>query len=114
MKKEDKRTTKIVGSQERFDQRKQMHSHAAVGGLGEKVKERWTKESIDPFRRIFYPETRAMNVAMRSWRSVADGPVNPNKTEVSDPARMASHVKEVGRFLGADLAGVCELNPAYV
>jgi len=54
-------TTRIVGLQEKFDQRNQMHTQAAIGGLGEKVKERWTRESIDPFRRIFFPETRAMN-----------------------------------------------------
>jgi reductive dehalogenase len=109
-----KGTTRIVGPQERFDQRNQMHTQAGIGGLGEKVKERWTKESRDPFRRIFYPEKRAMNVPMRSWRDVAEGPVNPDKVQVDDPAQMATRIKEVGRFLGADLVGVCELNPAYV
>lgn len=114
MKRASKPTTRIVALQERFDQRNQMHTYAAIGGLGEKVKERWTEESIDPFRRIFYPETRAMNVPMRSWRNVADGPVNPEKVKVEDPARMAANIKEVGRFLGADLAGICKLNQAYV
>jgi reductive dehalogenase len=114
VKKKFKATTRIVGAQERFDQRNQMHTRAAMGGLGEKVKERWTKESIDPFRRIFYPEKRAMNVPLRSWRNVADGPTNPDKVPVDDPAGMAARIKEVGRFLGADLVGVCELNPAYV
>jgi epoxyqueuosine reductase len=109
-----KRTTRIVGPMERFDQRNQMHTQAGIGGLGEKVKERWTKESVNPFRRIFYPETRAVNVPMRSWRGVADGPVNPVRTEVKDSGRMAGNIKEAGRFLGADLVGVCELNPAFV
>jgi len=107
-------TTRIVGNQERFDQRKQMHSFAAIGGLGEKVKERWTQESIDPFRRIFYPETRAINVSMRSWRNVADGPINPKQARVDNPGRMSAHIKEIGQFLGADLVGVCDLNQAYV
>jgi reductive dehalogenase len=91
-----------------------MHSQAAIGGLGEKVQKRWTTESIDPFRRIFYPETRPQNVPMRSWRKVADGPLNPNRIEVNDTKRMASNIKEVALFLGADLVGICALNQAYV
>jgi reductive dehalogenase len=91
-----------------------MHTLAAVGGLGERVQQRWTCESADPFRRIFYPETRAINVAMRSWRSVADGPINPRRERVPSPDRMSALIKEVARFLGADLVGICQLNPAYV
>jgi reductive dehalogenase len=114
MRKREKSTTKIVAPQEKFDQRNQMHTQAAIGGLGEKVQKNWTTESIDPFRRIFYPEVRPQNVPMRSWRSVADGPLNPNRVEVDDPKKMARHIKEIALFLGADLAGVCELNQAYV
>jgi len=114
MGKKGESTTRIVGPQDRFDQRNQMHTQAAIGGLGEKVQKRWTTESIDPFRRIFYPETRPQNVPMRSWRQVADGPINPNRVEVNDTKRMAANVKEVAHFLGADLAGMCALNQAYV
>jgi reductive dehalogenase len=107
-------TTKIIGTQERFDQKNHMHSQAAMGGLGERVKECWTTESMDPFRRIFFPENRPQNVPMRSWQKVADGPLNPNKIEVVDRSKMASSIKEVARFLGADIVGICELNQAYV
>ena len=51
---------------------------------------------------------------MRAWRDCANGPLHPNRVEVEDPAKMASHVKEVARFLGADLVGISELNQAYV
>lgn len=114
MKRQTGSTTKIVGSQERFDQRNQMHTQAAMGGLGEKVKERWTTESINPFRRIFYPEVRPQNVPMRSWRGVADGPLNPDRVEFEDPIKTSAHIKETAPFLGADLVGICELNQAYV
>ena len=107
-------TTKIVGSQEKFDQRKQMHTQAAIGGLGPKVQDRWTRESKDPFRRIFFPENRPQNVPLRSWYKVADGPVNPNMEDVGSPAHAATNIKEVARFLGADLVGICQLNQAYV
>ena len=93
MKTQIESTTRIVGSQEKFDQKDQMHTQAAIGGLGEKVQERWTRESIDPFRRIFFPENRAMNVPMRSWYKVADGPLNPNKIAVSDPQHMSDIIK---------------------
>jgi reductive dehalogenase len=114
MKNKGESTTRIVARQEKFDQRNQMHTQAAIGGLGEKVQKRWTTESIDPFRRIFYPEIRPQNVPMRSWRNVADGPLNPHRVDVDDPKKMASNIKEVTRFLGADLVGICELNQAYV
>ena len=107
-------TTKIVGPQEKFDQRKQMHTQAAIGGLGPKVQERWTKESRDPFRRIFFPENRPQNVPLRSWYKVADGPVNPKQEAVGDPPHAAANIKQVAKFLGADLVGICKLNQAYV
>jgi reductive dehalogenase len=45
---------------------------------------------------------------------VADGPINPDQAKIDDPGRISAHIKEIGRFLGADLVGVCELNQAYV
>ena len=107
-------TTRIVGPLKRFDQREELHTQAAIGGLGPRVQARWTSESVDPFRRIFYPETRPQNVPMRSWRNVADGPLNPRRVEVKNPERMAEIIKEVAGFLGADLVGICRLNPAWV
>jgi len=107
-------TTRVLGPLRRIDQRNELHTQAAIGGLGPRVQERWTAESVDPFRRIFYPETRPQNVPMRSWRSVADGPVNPRRVEVKNPERMAEIIKGVAKFLGADLVGICRLNPAWV
>ena len=107
-------TTRVIGPLRRIDQREELHTQAALGGLGPRVRERWTSESVDPFRRIFYPETRPQNVAMRSWRNMADGPVNPKRVEVKNPERMAGIIKGVATFLGAHLVGVCKLNPAFV
>ncbi|MDA2934305.1 hypothetical protein MYX82_08170 [Acidobacteria bacterium AH-259-D05] len=107
-------TTKVVGPLKRSDQRDELHTQAAMGGLGRRVQERWISESVDPFRRIFYPDQRPQNVPMRSWRSVADGPLNPRRTEVKNPKRMSEIIKAVAKFLDADLVGICELNQAWV
>ncbi|MBI2961842.1 MAG: 4Fe-4S dicluster domain-containing protein [Betaproteobacteria bacterium] len=104
----------VIGFIPRFDQREQQHTKAAVGALGETVQKRWTSESVDPFRRVFYPENRPFNSPLRSLLAVADGPLNPKKVPVKDPAKMAAHIKEVAKFFGAHLVGVCELQPHHV
>jgi hypothetical protein len=107
-------TTEIVGEIPRFDQREQQHSRAAVGALGEKIQKAWTADSVDPFRRIFYPNSRPYNSPLRSLMAIAEGPVNPVAAPVKDPAKMAAHIKEVAKFFGAHLVGVCELQPWMV
>ena len=97
-----------------FDQRQQQHTRAATGALGEKIRKRWTTESVDPFRRVFYPENRPFNSPLRSLLAVAEGPVNPVAAPVREPSKMAAHVKEVAKFFGAHLVGVCELKPWMV
>lgn len=110
----DAPTTRVVGPIRRRDQREEHHTKAATGGLGPVVQERWTSESVDPLRRIFFPETRPQNVPHRSWRNVADGPVNPERVEVRNAARMTEIVKGVATWLGANLVGVCALDQAFV
>ena len=110
----DAPTTRVVGPIRRRDQREEHHTKAAIGGLGPVVQQRWTSESIDPLRRIFFPESRARNVPHRSWRDVADGPVNPERVEVRNAARMTEIVKGVATWLGAALVGVAHLDQAFV
>ncbi len=47
---------------------------------------------------------------MYSW----DEPVNPNKYPVTNAAKMSQQVKLMAKFYGADLVGVCEINPTWV
>lgn len=47
-------------------------------------------------------------------REIPEGAVNPNRIPVSDPADMARKIKEVARFLGADVVGISHLDQAYV
>lgn len=107
-------TTKVVDQIPQFDQREQQHTKAAVGALGPKVQERWTSESVDPFRRVFYPENRPYNSPLRSLLAVAEGPVNPTRAPVNDPTKMSAHIKEVAQFFGAHLVGICELQPHMI
>jgi hypothetical protein len=110
----DAPTTRIVGRIQGRDQREEHDTKAAMGGLGPKVQERWTSESVDPPRRISFPESRTRNVPHRSWRDVADGPLSPERVEVKNAERMTAIVKDVATWLGADLVGVADLDPAFV
>jgi ferredoxin len=40
--------------------------------------------------------------------------VNPAQFPVPDPAWMSDRIKEAARFYGADLVGICEVNPTWV
>jgi len=41
-------------------------------------------------------------------------PVNPEQYPVSDPVEMSERIKQVARFYGADLVGICELEQRWV
>jgi hypothetical protein len=43
-----------------------------------------------------------------------EGRIYPVKTEVSDPQTMSRQLKELGRWVGADLVGVAALRPAHL
>jgi reductive dehalogenase len=104
-------TTRVLGEQERFDQRQVVFARAAMGQLGPVVQERRRAPCYDPLLRVFF---NSANAAWKPLVRAVDGPVNPERVEVPDPAHMSKHIKAVARFLGADLVGVTELNQAYV
>ncbi len=43
-----------------------------------------------------------------------DGPVNPQRFEVNDPAEMTKQIKVKATDLGADMVGVCRLQPHMI
>jgi hypothetical protein len=43
-----------------------------------------------------------------------DGPVNPQRFEVNDPAEMTKQIKFKATDLGADMVGVCRLQPHMI
>ena len=49
------------------------------------------------------------NVIPHAFSQVHDGETNPVRTEVHSPNVMAEHIKELGRFYGADMIGIVGL-----
>ena len=43
-----------------------------------------------------------------------DDPVSPNQYPVMDPAAVSQRIKHMARFYGADLVGICRLDPRWV
>src|SRR5918999_537434 len=53
----------------------------------------------------------------RRWVELApyrDGPVNPERTPVSDPVAMTKQIKDKAMELGANMVGVCRLQPHMI
>jgi epoxyqueuosine reductase QueG len=52
-----------------------------------------------------------------SWVKLApyrEGPVNPQRVDVSDPAEMAQQIKAKAMELGASMVGICRLQPHMI
>jgi hypothetical protein len=55
------------------------------------------------------PPADPRNVVSLALADLEEGNVNPARSEVHSPNVMAQHVKELGRFFGADQVGIVEL-----
>jgi len=110
------RSYRIVGPQRQIDERETPHPRVDRGELGERLRSwRNTRAGQDPFRRIFgVGGGDPKNCLQLIMRQLPEGAVNPDRTAVSDPVRMARNIKEVARFLGADVVGITHLDQAYV
>jgi ferredoxin len=112
------RSYRIVGPQEKVDERETPHPRVDRGDLGQKIKNwRKTRFGEDPFKRVFGgggSEGNPYNSLQAIMKDIPDGPVNPQQTPVPDTANMARKIKEIARFFGADVAGITYLDQAYV
>jgi hypothetical protein len=65
----------------------------------------------DPYWDAFIntPPADPNNVIPNAFSQVHDGETNPVRTEVHSPNVQSSHIKELGRFYGADLIGIVRL-----
>ena len=67
-----------------------------------------------PLWKRSFPERDA---AMKHWSDLTplrDGPVNPNRIEVTDQAAMGEEVKRRARAAGADDVGITALRPEFI
>ncbi len=69
----------------------------------------------DPYWEAFIQRAPAdpNNLIPHGFKQVQPGGVNPIKTEVHSPNVMSSHVKDLGRFYGADLVGIVQLHDRF-
>jgi ferredoxin len=85
--------------------------------LGERIR-LWRKEraGVDAFARTFGRGGNAdpKNSIQDVMSQVSEGAVNSDRIPVSDPDTMAGNIKEVARFFGADVVGICRLDQNYV
>jgi hypothetical protein len=111
------RSYRIVGPQRQLDERETPHPRVDRGEFGARLRD-WRKNRAgsDPFRRLFGGggEGDPNNTLQQIMKQAPEGKVNPNQIPVDDPAEMAKQIKGVAQYLGADVVGICELNPLYV
>ena len=69
----------------------------------------WTRDE-DPYWDAFInrPPADPNNLLTHAFKQARGGGVNPARTEIHSPNVMADHVKELGRFYGADRVGIVE------
>lgn len=72
--------------------------YGAVGGRTIKIDE------VDRLLRLIYDDQYLR----------FDGPVNPEKTQFSSPADAAENIKKKAKEFGADLVGICEIEPSDI
>jgi reductive dehalogenase len=71
--------------------------------------------SADPIARTNSNRCRDKgNVFTDVLRRAPQGKVNPDKTEVLDPKLMSRHIKNVGKYFGADIVGIGRAHPALL
>lgn len=104
------RPTTLIRDQEvpRVPKRAAFFERALRGDLGERAQRERTRFATK------HPLAQAMTAAIRGMVPLQDGVVGAaaNPAEFADPERNARAVKSLAYFLGADLAGICEV-PRY-
>ena len=89
-----------AGPPERINQKDTAFSIAHVGGYGPAAaRNRWALQSKDPFGGFFWTQVMGL-------RYQVDGKVAPERKGGVSPAQMTLDIKEMARYLGADLVGI--------
>ncbi len=101
------RTARVVGEQQRVDERQTPHPMADAGDYGERMRIWRDMTPSDPL-------IRAVERLGALFRQAPPGKVNPIRARLHEPKRMSEHIKEIAHFGGADVAGITYLDQSYV
>jgi len=71
-------------------------------------------EPQDPLQRIFFGERRRANCVNEIIAGNVEGPVRPQRHDFANEQSASEHIRQVARYLGADLVGIAPVDPAYV
>ena len=71
-------------------------------------------EPNDPLQRVFFGETRRANCMNEAFAAVVDGPVRPAAHSFRSPEAAARHIREMARYLGAEMVGIAELEDGFI
>jgi epoxyqueuosine reductase QueG len=111
------RSVRVVSTVEPVDAQQTPHEKNKRGELGAPLFNYYNNSTArDPIGRIGTGNHAAdrRNVMQVVVNQAPRGGVSPNKTEVRDPKVMAQHIKDVARFLGADVIGVARTFPGFL
>jgi epoxyqueuosine reductase QueG len=120
---------KVVGNRDRFDERDNVQSRNTFEPGSEEYREfykrhpEWEEKDAEIREISRIPVGNALdlplffsqigNLARCGAESLVDGPVSPEKLELS-PERATEKIKGFARHLGADLVRITPLNPAHI
>jgi len=105
VKRVDEITTRIVGDIKRIDVRKTGFAMAASGAFGATAQREFMRHG--PKFPITYAQMKEVGPI---FNQVADGPIAPNEAPLPpEPDILSRHIKSLGYYLGADVAGICRL-----
>jgi reductive dehalogenase len=97
----------LRGETGRFNQKDTAFNKAHVGDFGaEAGRRRWALQSQDPMGGIYW--TLVMGL-----RGQVEGKVNPQRAAGISPDQASRRVKEMARYLGADLVGITTVKEAF-
>ena len=102
--------------QQQFDQKDTTFCKAYQKDYGEEIYKIWSKDYCpDPLMSVFFGYNDMDNCMSWYLAQCMDGTVRSQfKKENPDPAELTKIVKEVAKYLGAEMVGICELSPHHV
>ena len=111
------RSVHVVGRVVNVAPEETPHPRVSRGEVGKPLFN-WYRNSVskDPLSRINSPNRGRdnKNVFQAHLRGLKKGSTNPERTPVTDPAVMTSHIKRVAKTFGADIVGVARSHPSFL